>query len=796
MSANESFVFRTKAETLADLKPLVKTAHVPELMYFSLAEWNSAAPDLLDRISKQFGNRLVVIRSSALSEDAEDTSMAGQFDSVLSVPAQDTDQLAQAISTVADSLPGDPGDKVLVQEMAQDIQASGVIMTFDVSRGAPYYCIEFDDETGRTDMVTSGGGSHKSLYVYRNAPREYIKSGRISAFLDLAQELENLCDCAALDIEFGLDRNGQLHLFQTRRIVLARNWHPVIERRVERQLVHLEAFLEERSSPRDGLLGERTILAVMPDWNPAEIIGTTPRPLAASLYRTLITDAVWARARAAMGYRDLGDTDLMVLLGHQPYIDVRNSFNSFLPAGIDEDVGARLVNAWMDRLEANPELHDKVEFGIVPTCYDFTFEADFSERYPDVLSKAETDAYAAQLVDLTRRALSPGPDNTLQIALDTIERMTALEWSDVDRDAPYANLDRAHKLLQVCSDLGTFSFSVAARHAFIAEALLRSAVRRGALEGARFDAFKRTIRTVSGDMLEDYSAVAAGRMERRDFFRKYGHLLPGTYELTSLRYDERGDNLFSYGIDLGNLVQSEKFELSETERTALAGLLSESGLDVLGPDDLIAHAARAIAARENIKFKFTRVLSDAMTHILRWGHLHGLSREDLSYLNWSDISEGRSAPRLDDLDRHFLDLSHQRRRDLATAQTLKFAHIIFRPRDIYVATLNRSVPNFIGLGIASGKVHQLTANASSGVDLEGCIVCIENADPGFDWIFTKGLAGLVTRFGGANSHMAVRSAELGIPAAIGCGDQIFERIAKATQAELNCTERFLRPLHG
>ncbi|GIS28374.1 MAG: hypothetical protein CM15mP129_05710 [Chloroflexota bacterium] len=36
---------------------------------------------------------------------------------------------------------------------------------------------------------------------------------------------------------------------------------------------------------------------------------------------------------------------------------------------------------------------------------------------------------------------------------------------------------------------------------------------------------------------------------------------------------------------------------------------------------------------------------------------------------------------------------------------------------------------------------------------------IENADPGYDWLFNKGISG-ITKYGGANSHMAIRSAKL------------------------------------
>ena len=101
----------------------------------------------------------------------------------------------------------------------------------------------------------------------------------------------------------------------------------------------------------------------------------------------------------------------------------------------------------------------------------------------------------------------------------------------------------------------------------------------------------------------------------------------------------------------------------------------------------------------------------------------------------------------------------------------------------------------MGTGAASGRIVKLTAEMSARVNIQGMIVCIENADPGFDWIFTHPAA-LVTRFGGANSHMAIRCAEFGLPAAIGCGDSLYARLTQAGAAELNCAEKILRPLHA
>jgi phosphoenolpyruvate-protein kinase (PTS system EI component) len=54
------------------------------------------------------------------------------------------------------------------------------------------------------------------------------------------------------------------------------------------------------------------------------------------------------------------------------------------------------------------------------------------------------------------------------------------------------------------------------------------------------------------------------------------------------------------------------------------------------------------------------------------------------------------------------------------------------------------------------------------------------------------VAGLITMFGGANSHMAIRCAEFSIPAAIGCGSVLYEGARVARTVELDCAGRTLR----
>ena len=84
--------------------------------------------------------------------------------------------------------------------------------------------------------------------------------------------------------------------------------------------------------------------------------------------------SVWREARHLSGYRHAFPYQLLVEIAGRPYVDVRCSFNSFLPATLRPELCEKLVNHYLDRLRAHPEFHDKIEFEIVLSSLDFTFE--------------------------------------------------------------------------------------------------------------------------------------------------------------------------------------------------------------------------------------------------------------------------------------------------------------------------------------------------------------------------------------------------------------------------------------
>ena len=68
---------------------------------------------------------------------------------------------------------------------------------------------------------------------------------------------------------------------------------------------------------------------------------------------------------------------------------------------------------------------------------------------------------------------------------------------------------------------------------------------------------------------------------------------------------------------------------------------------------------------------------------------------------------------------------------------------------------------------------------------------LPSADPGFDWIFSSGIVAFVTKFGGANSHMAIRAREWNLPAAIGVGEVRYRRLVQARALRVDCLHQLL-----
>ena len=782
----------TKAETLEGVKPYLKKSFVPFFLVFSQIEISNDLNIVLEKILLAFPKQKIIIRSSSKDEDNQNDSKAGHF---LSIPLEDNysiKDLSDAICLVSNSMGLEECNQLIVQQYVPNILLSGVIMTRDLSTGAPYYCINYIESKVDSSGVTSGRKNSKTIYVYRNSTEESIKSSRIISILKMVKEIESFFTDCPLDIEFASDIKGQLYTLQVRSITCASRWHPNIQNSVDNLLPILKQYLDRISIKGAEIVGDKAIFGMMPDWNPAEIIGVSPKPLARSLYRFLITSSIWNEARSSMGYKSLINKELLYIIGNTPYIDIRKSLNSFLPSDLPCNIGEILVNSWIKKLENNRNLHDKIEFEVVTTCTDFNFIENHSNELKEWLGEEGFNIYHQKLHSLTlklihgacRKKFSKEKDLINQVSTYK-EKITNLQVSKNPNELINAILDT----LYLCRSKGTFTFSLLARHGFIAESFLRSIEDYGSISSTRINSFRQSIEGVTSELINDFNEVIYKRKTYNDFIKVYGHLRPSTYDISSPTYSER-TKLFSSLSKSNNISRdSKRFGFNSNEIESINKLLSNFCNNSISANQLILYISESIKLREKSKFEFTKLLSYALTLLTRWGELQGFSKDDLSYINLSDIIYLSNISTSKDIFANLYQQIKSSRESYNECLNVKLPHILTDSKHIYIGTMSDSTPSFIGSSTVSGEIIPINEYTDYSDDLNGKIVLILNADPGYDWIFTRKIAGLITCFGGPNSHMSVRCAELNIPAAIGCGENTYRKLLQKNTTDLNCLSK-------
>ena len=329
---------------------------------------------------------------------------------------------------------------------------------------------------------------------------------------------------------------------------------------------------------------------------------------------------------------------------------------------------------------------------------------------------------------------------------------------------------------------GTPQFTRVARQAFVASSLLKDLVRTDTLPESAVDGFMEGLQTVASDFETDSEKLSSGELTPERFLRKYGHLRGGTYDITARRYDEM--DVSEFAQPPGRSGRPRTAPPDGLDPDALRRVVEEHGFPTAPLADFLAYLKSSLEQREFFKFEFTRSLSLALVLLARAGEALGLSREELSYLDLKVIRAAQfygDPEELRECWEHFIESS---RRTHQRNEKLVLPPVVEGEGDFRAVRFFASRPNFITQDAVEGELVSIERTHTS--DVEGKIVLIEKADPGFDWIFARGIKGLITKYGGAASHMAIRCAEFNIPAAIGCGDNLYNRIRSRQRVKLDC----------
>ena len=574
-----------------------------------------------------------------------------------------------------------------------------------------------------------------------------------------------------LDIEFGQTENS-LVLFQVRPLNVTNS--QLSGASLKEDLIQIANLVTENQSRNPFLLGETTCFGIMPDWNPAELIGVKPTRLASSLFKELITDSIWAYERGNLGYRNVRSFPLLIEFAGQPYIDVRASFNSLVPRNLDDVVAEKLVNFYLKELRLKPHFHDKIESEVILSSYTFDLTKKL-EKLPKIFSTIEKDSIYREVKDLTKSIITGE-----RYGLEEIRTKSSLlnDRFLLALNSDLNSISKIYWLLEDCKRHGTLPFAGAARLAFIATNLMNSLVEVEVLSADEVQGFFQSIRTITSQLISDRE-----NLDEAAFIEKYGHLRPGTYDIRIPSYKKNFNSYFGTKT-FRNVHVHTPTEFDSTlisQKISASGLLEEFGISV---SELLDFVSQSVIAREEIKFLYSKNISAILDLIAEYAHQNGFTIEQAAHFKiGSFLNSYRESTSLNSQLRADIELGID---GYWATQNVWLPPMIFDAQDVFAFEIPPTHPNFITHKSIHGEVVIL--DKLNG-DLEGKILLIESADPGYDWVFALSPLGLVTKFGGSNSHMAIRCAEFGIAAVIGCGNLKFENIKKHRKIRINCAEK-------
>jgi len=781
----------TKANTLISLKPKLKKSFIEKIFVFSKSQWDKSDLRIVEQIKNEFQDKIIV-RSSSFIEDSRSSSYAGFFHSELNVDPRDSIQVKKAILNVILSYSRDENnsqkDQILVQSQTNGVAVSGVVLTRNIQNGAPYYVINYD-VSSKTDSVTSGSKGNK-LEILRDITSENLLAPW-KFLVEAVREIEGLLHNLALDIEFAIKKSGEVIIFQVRPLAACQKFSDIPDDEIFSAVRGLSQKYADYS--KNSIIESRYSLSDMCFWNPAEIIGDHTDNLSYSVYRYLILNKAWNVGLIPLGYRKI-DRDLMVRLGNKPYIEVETSFAALLPAELEDSISEKLIVYYRDKLQKRPELHDKIEFEIIHNCFSPVTD-DQLEELKTFLSHDEYEHFRISLIRLTQEIFD-SYEETVKNDLKLLKILSERRKQKIAGYEKFSIQEKIFLVLELLDDakgLGTPQFSRIARLAFIGNQYLKGLVSKGVISDSDADLFISTIETVASELNNDFNRVMSKELTADEFVKLYGHLRPGTYDITKLPYS-KNPNYFtlSQPFKKAETVSSRDKQLNIGElRDRIDEYLEDFDISI-SSDSLLRFIEETIKYRESFKFEFTMNLSFALEILVEVGKEIGLDRKMLSYLSIESLKGVSPSSGIQDISDLWRAQIEGRKIIEEMFNYIAMPSLIFCQKDFEIIHSHLVRPNYISSKVITSEIIDVESLNAEDYDLvSGRIILLEKADPGYDWIFSKNIDGLITRYGGVASHMAIRCAEFNIPAAIGCGEVIYKDLKTKNIVQLDCVNKII-----
>ena len=697
----------------------------------------------IENIVDSFSQK-IMIRSNSSSEDKDYSSSAGKYLSIGPIEKNDLETIKKSWEMVVDSYEEQDNQSVIFQNYIENAKSVSVLTSYKVGSDSAYrtFSTYYGSET---DAITSGKYSEiNNFFMHRsfdNLPKKYEK---YNVYLKIITQLEDLFKNKQLDIEMVLDKNNSPQLLQVR---------PLMGKKLNKESIFDEKDVIDRNLKNYKKLNKTTadrfgtnqIYSNMSDMNPAEMIGKKPDNIAFGLYKFMFTDTTWNIQRGEFGYRKYSGGKLMELFNNVAYINVNHSLNSFLTRNLQKESCEEIINYQLNKLKENPHLHDSIEFDISRSSYVFDTVEEFSKEYKNIISPSEIIKWHNDLIQI---------DTQNKYTLEKNKKIILSTFSKLDKSFEYSKKEN----IKLIRDTMALPFTHHSRLGFVYFAQLNSLLEKEVISEDQKKLLLLSVNSISTKMKADAYEVKIGKKTLEGFLDVYGHIRAGNYNLLSsnlknnLNFTESLINNSEQPLEDNILPKDIYTNIEEYFTINEIPLKASAWIDMF---------QEGISTRENSKFYYTKGIDGILNEV---GEKNTSDRELFDLLDIEFNEENTSDMRL---------------------KNVLMPDLITSNEDFYFYEEMSKNGNYIGQGTVIGDVLLIENEANRPNNLENKIVVIPAADPGWDWIFNYKIKSLITKYGGPNSHMAIRCAEHNIPAILGIGENNFTVISNSKSLKID-----------
>lgn len=721
-------------------------------------------------IKRTFPEGKLIIRKNYITREEGIAAGSGLFQGIEGVDVESKENIFEAIRTVVAQCKDDEDNEIIVHRMSDNLVMCGVCYTRDIYYGRPYYMVVYN----YIDEMRENNGQPKSRtkWIANNVSREFLDESFMSLIF-AARDLEKAVEIQEFSIEFGIDTDNNIIIYQLKPMDRLVGSHILMTDR---------EFSDTKAFAKCNYLDTHHIMSHHAYWNPSKMIGSEPRPLDYSLFKGILTSGIWGETVEQLGYQN-AEGSLMHRVGNKPYVSIDCLFNALIPAGMDRILRDKIFNYYEKSLTDNRRKHRKVDSAVVFGSYNFSTARRLRKLAHYGFSQEEIDSFGESLLELTENIINSYEDihdqDTEALTKLMITRRRVRELKPHEETNSMKLYSYVSELIEDMRTYCSPGYTRQERCEFIAKGFCTSLVKEKYLTRDDIDAFRMSLDTVSSCFKKDFEDYISGKLDWEEFDGKYGHLRISICDIRAHSYRKLYSNLET----LRDYESAGNARISKAlDREVIAKALAESKLSI-DPDKLINFINGASELADSYRFEYAKSIGLLLDIIARLGELIGIDKEDMSYLEIQDLDAYHS--------RNSYVMTIEARRNMYHAYSyLVLPDVIINVGDLDVIDIDEEIPDYLTDKCVSGEVAYY--DEGHDVDVTGKIVLLSKVTLAYDWIFTKDIKGIITKKDSKDSRIAKRCKELNIPAALGCGEKLFNAVLLMKSVELDCGKKIIR----